>query len=459
MKIGDFFVALGVKADTKVLTEFGQKAKSGMANVLGLKAAIIATGASFAYMANETFKGVQALENFERATGLSINKLQEYQRVAELSGTGLSGDAVAGQVQALQQNLTDLKFGGGNTAAFRLLGIDVSGKEAFEVMNEMRGAIAGLSDAEATNLIGKAGFSPEMLKILRMSNKEFDKMGKGNFMSAKGRKDVIEMGKAMAKVSIIFKEWKDQIVALLAGPVSNFLGMVADMMEGLNALGSAIYKIKPLFYGLAAVATYLLVTMSPMIATFALLYLVIEDLWVAFKGGESLSGDAFNYLSDVFKKIPEYLLEAWNYIKDIGTALGEWALDTYIDYLTQMRDIFKSIYEWVTSLSMSKVWKFMQKGWESAKGLFNKDEEGDKGASNSLNEFMKGEQEMNASTNSLVTGEAVKTASNVSNSNFSKTANVNNIYHINTTAPADDVAKGIAKQQTRELNYTHDEVG
>ena len=63
MKIGDFFVSLGVKADTKVLTEFGQKTKSAFSNVMGLKTAVIAAGASFAYMANETFKSVQAERN------------------------------------------------------------------------------------------------------------------------------------------------------------------------------------------------------------------------------------------------------------------------------------------------------------------------------------------------------------------------------------------------------------
>jgi len=427
MKIGDFFVSLGVKADTKVLTEFGQKTKSAFSNVMGLKTAVVAAGASFAYFANETFKSVQALENFERATGLSVNKLQQFQRVANLSGTGLDGDQVASQVQALQQNLTDLKFGGGNTQAFRLLGIDVSGKDAFQVMEDMRQAIAGLSDAEATNIIGKAGFSPEMLKILRMSNKEFEKMGKGSFMSAKGRKDVIEMGKAMAKVTTIFKEWKDLLVAMLAGTVGNFLGMISDLMEGLQGLATAIYNVKPLFYGLAAALAVVMFTMSPMLAMFALLYLVIEDLWVAFKGGESLSGDAFNYLKDVFSGVAENFKEMWAYIKDISSAIAEWTFDAALEGITFLTDKFKELWDFISNLSASKIWTFLQEGWSSLSGL--------------------------------VTGEAEKGAENVSNSSSNKTANVNNVYHINTTAPADDVAKGIAKQQTRELNFTHDEVG
>jgi len=59
----------------------------------------------------------------------------------------------------------------------------------------------------------------------------------------------------------------------------------------------------------------------------------------------------------------------------------------------------------------------------------------------------------------MVNGEAKKGAENVNNQNSNKTANQNNVYHINSTAPADDVANGIAKQTTRDLNYAHDEVG
>jgi len=427
MKIGDFFVSLGVKADTKVLTEFGQKTKDAFSNVMSMKTAIIASAASFAYFANETFKSVQALENFNRATGLSINKLQEYQRVASLSGVGLEAEQVASQIQALQQNLTDLKFGGGNTQAFRLLGIDVSGKDSFQVMNEMRDAIKGLSDAEATNIIGKAGFSPEMLKILRMSNAEFEKMGKGAFLSPKGRKDVMEMGKAMAKISVIFKEWKDQIVALLAGPVRNFLSMVGDMMDLITWGIGKVLEFRAAWIGLGVVLAGLLIYISPLLAAFALLYLVIEDLYVAFKGGDSLSGDAFKWLAETFDGIAEKFKEMWAYIKDISVAIAEWTFDAALEGLTTITDKFKELWDWISSLSASKIFKFLQEGWSSLSGL--------------------------------VTGEAEKGAENVNTQNSNKTANQSNVYHINTTATADDVAKGIAKQTTRDLNFAHDEVG
>ena len=430
MKIGDFFVSLGVKADTKVLTEFGQRTRSAFSNVMGLKTAVVAAGASFAYFANETFKSVQALENFNRATGLSINKLQQFQRVANLSGTGLDGSQVASQIQALQQNLTDLKFGGGNTQAFRLLGIDVSGKDSFQVLEDMRQAIKGLSDAEATNIIGKAGFSPEMLQILRMSNKEFEKMGKGSFMSAKGRKDVMEMGKAVAKITTIFKEWKDLLIALVAGPVGNFLKMIGDLMEALQWLAVGFYNIKPLFYGFAAGFAVMAAAASPMLAMFALLYLVIEDLWVAFKGGESLSGDAFNYLKEVFSGVAESFKEMWQYIKDISSSIAEWTMDAFLESITFVVDKFKEIWDWITTLSTSKIFKLLSEGFSSVMGW-----------------------------DGMVNGEAKKGAENVNNQNSNKTANQNNVYHINSTAPADDVANGIAKQTTRDLNYAHDEVG
>ena len=45
------------------------------------------------------------------------------------------------------------------------------------------------------------------------------------------------------------------------------------------------------------------------------------------KGGDSLSGEAFKYLADLFDDIATKLSEMWGYLQDITSAIAKMTFD------------------------------------------------------------------------------------------------------------------------------------
>ena len=123
--IGELFINLGVKGDTKKLDEF-------KGSVTKLRSNLIAVGAAFAgavvglnTLVNSSLKGVVSLQNLSNQTGLAVENLQKLQQVGQLSNLALSADQIAQSIGNLQKNINDITvFGTGNLTPFSQLGVD-----------------------------------------------------------------------------------------------------------------------------------------------------------------------------------------------------------------------------------------------------------------------------------------------------------------------------------------------
>jgi len=332
--IGELFINLGVKGDTKKLDEF-------KASVTKLRSNLIAVGAAFAgavvglnTLVNSSLKGVVSLQNLSNQTGLAVENLQKLQQVGQLANLSLSADQVAQSIGNLQKNINDITvFGSGNITPFSQLGVDpMQSKTAFEVLERVRENIKGLNAATATNLISQIGLSPEFINILRLSREEFDKLSNNMFLSGQQRKDIDKLGTSMKSLQLRFIALKDQAVAKLAPEldklVNQFFKWVDDngdnIIQLISGIGKSfavftkavsgafslvsgfINKISGLENGitiLTAAMAGLLLTVRPFLLGFGAIVLLLEDFAVFSAGGDSVIGDLVN----AFKDMPDII--------------------------------------------------------------------------------------------------------------------------------------------------------
>ena len=326
--IADLFVKLGVKTDTTQLNKINATVTNIRNKTLLMAGAF--TGATIAIekFVDSGLRGVVALKNINLQTGLSIEKLQRLQQIGQLANLSLTPEQITNSVAALQKSLKSLEIGQGNIAPFQLLGIDPRGQDAFSVIEQLRENIKSIDPSIATAQISNLGLNAEFINILKLSNKEFEKLGNNIFLSKKQRDDIDRVGTSIKALSLRFKALKDQAIARLAPDLdklvnkffkwlkdngekviqvmNNFfrvlakistaltrvVGLLSDMVSSILSLEKGIYIITALF-GLLALSV------APFLTALSAIILLLEDIAVYKAGGDSLIGDLIKGLKEL----------------------------------------------------------------------------------------------------------------------------------------------------------------
>ena len=313
MNIGEFFVTLGVDAETTKLKDFVK----GIGDLPIRAAAAIGELAGISFeltrIAQESMNAAVGFQLFTSQTGLSAQDLQRWQIVAEQAN--VSASSVAGSVTNLQRQLAEIRLGRGNIAPFQLLGISAN-QDAFRVLDQLREKIKGLDAATATNIIAQMGLSPDMIQVLRLTDKEFSKFSQTiRGMTEKQEATFLKSKLALKQFGMVVQE---NVMSSLANLISGF-GVLVDRLGQFNGLLPAIAA------GLAVVGAYFF----PITAVIIALYLVLEDLAVYFLGGKSLTGlavEGLKRLADLdFSKVTrslQGLVAVWQKAGVMGKAVG-----------------------------------------------------------------------------------------------------------------------------------------
>jgi hypothetical protein len=174
IKLGDLFVSLGVKADIPVLKEFNKSLKDITVGGAATIASVAGVSLEFKHLFDETMNAALGLQTFKAQTGLSSQELQVWQQVAERAN--VSAESVSGSIVSLQQNIANIRMGKGNVAPFQLLGLDIQ-KDPFALLGDIRARLQNVSRPVAANLIQQLGFSPDMIQLLTLTNKQLKDLG------------------------------------------------------------------------------------------------------------------------------------------------------------------------------------------------------------------------------------------------------------------------------------------
>jgi hypothetical protein len=319
--LDELFVTLGVKTDSKGLNDAikgFQILRNNIALIGGVSVAALFGVKKFV---DGTVNSVAALNNLNQQTGLSIDKLQKWSQVAQLSNLSISAEQATNSIATLQKNLAAIHMGQGNIAPFQLLGLDVN-TDAFGILEQLRGKIGKLNNATATNLISQLGLNPEFLSVLKLSRAEFDKLGANRFLNGKQRQDIIALGTTLKQITLEFKILKDQAVAKLAPELTKLtqgffkwmtqngnkiIDVITGIVRGMSVFSSTIgnvismlsvfvEKITGVENGLKVLATIAIglgLAFSPILTTLGLIVGLLDDIAVWKKGGQSLLGNIF----------------------------------------------------------------------------------------------------------------------------------------------------------------------
>lgn len=364
MNIADFFIQLGVKADTATLDKVNKSVKNlntglsnltnvfvaGVRGIVELQAAVIGVSYAIDRFVEGTIRGAVSLQNLNIQTGLSIDKLQQWESAGQLSNLATSADQIGESIANLQRNLASISLGQGNISPFNLLGIDVIGKDAFQVLEQLRQRIKGLNPAVATNLISQMGLSPDFLNVLELSDKKFAQLANNKVFSAGGIQAANNLGVAIKTLSLRFQALKNAAVAKIAPDLERLIGValkwlqqngkdVSDaiknivywlvqfglvVVHGISLIDTFVRSITGLKKGLGVLAVAvaaLALSFSPMNKALLFLLLILDDIYVWQHGGKSLFGGLYDGIAKFVRDVEPLFLKLKHTIEDIKNSI------------------------------------------------------------------------------------------------------------------------------------------
>ena len=319
MNIATLFARIGLDTGGS-----SKKAQSFLDQLKGIKIGLGVASigvAAFSYgikkLMDSAIQTSFALKQFNTETGLSIEKLQRWQSVAD--ETNNSGKAVAESIKAIVSNQEKLKLGQGNISGYQLLGIDPH-QNAFDILEQLREKTKGLSQGMKKNVLEQMGVSKDLIQVLELSKTKFDALAKGAFIIPKGAVDMIDKARASSKqLGSAVNYLKGMIAANLAPSIIKINKQIMiwirqnkqGLIEGIKKLfnwvtriirailttAEAIDKVirstvgwKSAMLILLGIITLLNLPLMTIVAGVILLVAVIEDLYRYSQGKKSLFG-------------------------------------------------------------------------------------------------------------------------------------------------------------------------
>jgi hypothetical protein len=266
-------------------------------------------------MAQSLARTNQQMISFQRTTGISLSSLNKYASANAAVNYNSSIEGTAQSMQRVAQNLWDIRMGRGDISPYQELAyvggkaFNPMGMTVEQVIENVREAIKGVGDLQATNIITRMGFSPDDLLMLRMSREEFEKI-EGLFLNREQREAMNQYALQMKQIQLQFNLLKDKsllkIMPLFISlskwltDTANLWGNVANgIIRTVQASEALQTTLKVLGVALAG----FMIWTHPILAAITALYLIIEDIAVYFMGGKSLTGELVKFIQDLGEKI------------------------------------------------------------------------------------------------------------------------------------------------------------
>jgi len=437
MVVNEIITKFGFEGSTQPLSNYNNALDEAIKLSAMVVAGITAAAGSIYYFTTSTLESTDALNQLARETNTNIEQLQELGYIATVNGSSM-GDveqSVSSLTEALGRAANGEKMYG---QIFKDLGIDIRDakgaiKDATTMLYDLNKAFRdkNLSKQEQAGYIKKLRLNKRMIQMLGLEGSEMDKLSKkaralgivtkeqadatsdmfDAITTAKfvidGLSNTIALS-FMPKITEIanaFTDWKIANNELITDGLERTVRIIQATIGFVVDIGKAIFHAIDSTIGwgvaigiVAARFIYLnkAMLLNPiflMTTAIAGVILALQDLWVAFEGGDSLIAeyfkDAFNvdirpYLKNIVKNVSESVgeiktslsniwnTESWDtkgLLKNIGIVLinmSKMFVDTLgglvgennaFDKMTKhIRDSFKKSWE-IILRSFNKVWE------------------------------------------------------------------------------------------------------
>lgn len=398
------------KIQLENLKKQSESIKKQNANWVGLAKGILGfvAAAGIAYKAMDRLvtsfaQANQQMITFQRTTGLSFASLNKYASANAAVNFNSSIEGTAQTMSRLANNLWDIRMGRGDISPYQELAFvggkafNPMGMSVEQLIESVREAIKGVDDLQATNIIQRMGFAPDDLMMLRMSREEFEKIN-DLFLSPDKREEMNKNALELKKLQLEFQKINQLLTTDLAKPFLTVTKIIVKYWDGF-------YKV----------------ILKPIMLGFKIMYESVKGIVKFSQEGIRAWTNAFEILKPilaVFRAI--YLI-----LEDVATYFtgGDSVFGDFINGISEAADKFKNAFSFEPPQWMQKFLNWL-----------NSINAGDSVTPNENGEYMsypsdKPEYMSPVNTNNL--------------SQNSNNINTNNQFTINTNQPTQVVAQNL----------------
>lgn len=297
------------------LGAMGGAAGGAVVAVGALVTAITMTYAAIDRMVNSLAQANQQMITFQRTSGISLSSLNKYASANAAVNFNSSIEGTAQSMQRVANNLWDIQMGRGDISPFQELAF-VGGK-AFnpygmsveEVIENVREAIKGVDDLQATNIIQRMGFAPDDLMMLRMSREEFEKIS-DSFLSPQQREAMNQYALELKQIQLAFQKTNQSLTIDLAKPFLVITRIIQKKWEEIykTTIKPLVAAFKFVYNSIKGIVQFsqdwiramanAFTILKPILAIFRAIYLIFEDIATYYAGGDSVFGDFINGIAE-----------------------------------------------------------------------------------------------------------------------------------------------------------------
>jgi len=328
--VTELITKFGFEGSTKPLKDYNNSLGESIKLLGAMGAAFGAATFAVAKWASGVSQSLQPLFDLSEQTGVAVASIQELSFVAEQSGS--SAQALESSISGLSAKIGEAAQKG--SEEFSRLGIsvrDANGnvKDADAILGEVGNSFKrlGLSMSEQQGYAEALGIDPSLISMLSQTSAETDKLKQrardlGITLSPEDKKGLKEYNESISEMDSAMSGLKNQIavaiVPELEGLAEGFSDLLAKnnewIVDGVEAtvefvvdLVDALKRLAPFI--LAAGAAFAIATigtsgfaaalgfvLSPAVlitAGILAIALVLDDLIVAFRGGDSVIANFF----------------------------------------------------------------------------------------------------------------------------------------------------------------------
>ena len=213
-----------VKSEQEALNSSMQKS---IGTALKMVGAFGATVTMLDRLGNSLIKANQMYITFEKQSGISISRLNRMAGIAQMAGTGLSPEQVAGDLSSLQQKIARFSRFGENAKTFGMLGINPRGMKSDQLLLGLRKSLKKFDGETKSIILSELGLSQEWLHVLDLSDEKFKdylKTSKELQLSEKERKQLAKYMEKQQKNNMRWELAKQKLLIAV-------MPMVQQIME------------------------------------------------------------------------------------------------------------------------------------------------------------------------------------------------------------------------------------
>jgi len=331
MAVTELVTRFSFQGSLQPLQKLNQGLDTGIGMISKLGAGLGIGAVAFNYFNLNMIDAIDTQNDLAITLGVSIQALQEWGYVAQLSGS--SAQAYEASIGGLSQAIGDTANDVGRAKAiFEKMGISVKDatgkvKSADVVMEELRQKLKGLEKTEKISILSKLGIDRSMLQMMEASDESINKLRLQaralGITTDEEKEKVAEYKDSMDTLGFAFTALATKMQISLTPAIKdladNFVSMIEDnkksidkMMEVVRLTGVAFTNFGKALVGMFSNMSdgqkhlialiggiYLLnkaVKISPMgkfMAILGAIILVVDDLTVGFAGGKSVIKEWF----------------------------------------------------------------------------------------------------------------------------------------------------------------------